>query len=65
MDAEEMFNRIYFQILAGLRSGKYQSNSSFKNEHIIKVICGYGHHSLEKEPEKKGRLRRHFLNYFK
>lgn len=64
IDAEEVFNRIYFNILSSLRTGRIQSNTSFKNEHIIKVITGYGHHDKEKDPVKKGRLKQHFLQYF-
>ena len=57
MDAEEIFNKMYFKIMFNLRSGVYHSNTAFKNQHIIKVICGYGHHSKEKDPALKGKLK--------
>lgn len=31
IDAEEMFNRLYFTILAGLRHGRTHNNTQFKN----------------------------------
>lgn len=58
-DAEEIFNKCYFRILAGLRSKRFQGNSRFRNQHIVKVICGYGHHNKQ----KVGRLRMHFVTY--
>jgi hypothetical protein len=64
LDAEELFNKVYFQILEGLRCGKYQNNTAFRNEHIIKVICGFGHHNNPKKPESRGKLKRIFLDYF-
>jgi len=60
-DAEEMFNRSYFQILRNLKAGVYQNNTAFPRQHLIKVICGYGHHSLS---AYKGALKQHFLDFF-
>ena len=58
-DAEEQFNKSYFQILRKLRSGEYENNiAAKKREHLIKVICGYGHHSTG---PGKGTLKIHFL----
>jgi hypothetical protein len=61
-DAEEQFNKSYFQIVRKLRFGEFQNNMSVtRREHIIKVICGYGHHS---QGPVKGKLKLHFLDYF-
>ena len=46
-----------------LRTGEYENNiAAKKREHVIKVICGYGHHSTG---PAKGTLKIHFLQFFK
>jgi len=44
-----------------LRSGELHNNTAFPKQHIIKVICGFGHGSLG---PVKGKLKLHFLKYF-
>lgn len=65
IDAEEVFNEQYYNILGKLRSGVIEGNTKFPRQHIIKVITGYGHHHKEDDPNKKGRLKQHFVEYFK
>jgi hypothetical protein len=65
IDAEEVFNQQYYNILGALRSGKIYGNTGFRREHIIKIITGFGHHSKETDPKKRGRLKLHFVEYFK
>lgn len=70
-EAVELFRKEYNSIIAGLKDGSIKHNYSgpTENAHIIKVICGYGHHSkgnhsIEDNPAI-GALRKHFLQLFK
>jgi hypothetical protein len=53
------------RIKEGLLSGKITCNSTVPNQHVIKVICGYGHHAQDKQPDRVGALRNHFLQILK
>jgi len=44
-EAVERFLQEEERIRNGLLSGTIKPNSQVPNQHIIKVICGYGHHA--------------------
>lgn len=53
------------RIKRGLLSGVIKCNSSVPRQHVIKVICGYGHHAQDQRADRVGALRTHFLQLFK
>lgn len=45
-EASRKFLHHFDRITAGLYNGTIATNSHLPNNHIVKVICGYGHHSV-------------------
>lgn len=42
-EAKKKFQEYYLKILCDLKSGRIKNNMPTKNNHILKVICGFGH----------------------
>jgi len=59
-DACEAFLVHYKRIKAGLTDRTIKTNTQNPKNHIIKVICGFGHHSNGGDPECIGSLRKSF-----
>jgi hypothetical protein len=60
-EAVERFLQEEQRIKEGLIAGTIKCNSSVKNQHVVKVICGYGHHAKDQSSDRVGALRNHFL----
>ena len=45
-EAVDAFLHHFNRIKTGLANGSIETNSHMPKNHIIKVICGYGHHSV-------------------
>jgi hypothetical protein len=50
----------YERIKGGLTEGTIKANTQDPKNHIIKVICGFGHHSNGGDPESIGSLKKSF-----
>ena len=64
-EAVERFLEEEKRIKDGLIAGTIKCNSSVKNQHVVKVICGYGHHAKDQSSDRVGALRNHFLQILK
>lgn len=69
-EAAAIFSENYSRILKGLRDGSINPNT-VDGDHVIKVICGYGNHTMPSEDAElrekieTGGLKSYFLNLFK
>ena len=65
LEATDLFNDNYKNIIKGLQNGTIVPNHGDGKTHVIKVICGYGHHAVDvKNPLFVGILRKAFLSFF-
>jgi hypothetical protein len=63
-DAVEAFMQQFNRIKTGLANGTIETNHHLPKNHIVKVICGFGHHTVQNAPDRIGQLRHHFKQLF-